>query len=77
MRNDECVIYIVTKGGAVQRYVKDDRGWTQKSSKGIIRRMSAEQLLSHILPPLSKEDKRGVRIIVKRRKKKVKKKSKK
>ena len=72
MRNDECVIYLITKGGAVQRYVRDKKGWTQKSSKGIIRRMTAEQLLSHLLPPLLKENNRGVRVIVERRKRKRK-----
>ena len=52
MRNAECVIYISTKRGATQTYVREKDGWTQTSSRGIVRRLSAEQLLSHLLPPL-------------------------
>ena len=53
MKNDECTIYMTTKNGSTQIYRKDSKGWTQTSSKGIVRRMTAEQLLSHILPPLA------------------------
>jgi len=28
-------------------------GWTQTTAKGVVRPMTAEQLLSHILPPLA------------------------
>lgn len=52
MRNAECVIYISTTHGAKQTYVREKDGWTQTSSRGIVRRLSAEQLLSHLLPPL-------------------------
>ncbi len=54
MKNEECVIYIVSKTGKVlQSYRRMKDGWTQTSSKGIVRHCSAEQLLSHILPPLA------------------------
>ncbi len=52
MKNTECVIYITTKRGWTQSYVKENNGWTQTGPNGIIRRLSAEQLLSHLLPPL-------------------------
>jgi hypothetical protein len=52
MRNAECVIYISTTHGATQTYVREKDGWTQTSSRGVVRRLSAEQLLSHLLPPL-------------------------
>ena len=68
MKNDECVIYITTKGDSVQVYRKDKLGWTQKSSKGITRRMTAEQFLSHLLPALTLEYKGKVKIVVKRKK---------
>jgi len=42
MKNIECTIYITTK-----------HGWTQTSPNGIVRPLSAEQLLSHVLPPLA------------------------
>jgi len=71
MKNKECIIYITTKHGSTQVYRKDKKGWTQKSSKGIIRRMTAEQLLSHLLPPLAAKNKRKVTIRVERRKKNI------
>jgi hypothetical protein len=53
MKNTECTIYITTKNGSTQIYRKGKNDWTQTSSKGIVRPLSAEQLLSHILPPLA------------------------
>ncbi len=52
MKNTECVIYITTKRGYTQIYRKDNNIWTQTSPNGIVRKMTAEQLLSHLLPPL-------------------------
>jgi hypothetical protein len=37
----------------VQKYRKEKEGWFQTSSNGTVRPCSAEQLLSHILPPLA------------------------
>jgi len=53
MKNTECTIYIMTKHGSTQSYRKGKNGWIQTSSNGIVRPLSAEQLLSHILPPLA------------------------
>ena len=53
MKNDECTIYMTTKRGTTQIYHKGKDGWTQTSSKGTVRPMTAEQLLSHILPVLA------------------------
>jgi hypothetical protein len=53
MKNADCVIYITTKRGWVQTYRKENNGWTQTCPNGIVRRLSAEQLLSHLLPPLA------------------------
>jgi hypothetical protein len=52
VKNTECVIYITTKRGWTQSYVKENNGWTQTGPNGMVRRLSAEQLLSHLLPPL-------------------------
>jgi hypothetical protein len=52
MKNSECVIYISTRRGWTQTYVKEKDGWTQTGPNGVVRRLSAEQLLSHLLPPL-------------------------
>jgi hypothetical protein len=54
MRNDECTIYFTTKKGkVVQSFRKDKEGWKETSSKGIVRPCTAEQFISHILPPLA------------------------
>jgi len=53
MKNDECTIYIITKNGVKQSFRKGKDGWIQTSSKGIVRNCTAEQVLSHILPPLA------------------------
>ncbi|NMB78733.1 MAG: hypothetical protein GYA23_06515 [Methanomicrobiales archaeon] len=54
MRNDECIIRFLNKDGKVlQSFQKDREGWFQVSSRGIVRRCTAEQTLSHLLPPLA------------------------
>ena len=53
MKNDDCTIYIITKNGSKQSFRKGKDGWMQTSSKGIVRRCTAEQVLAHILPPLT------------------------
>lgn len=64
MKNSEVIIYLCTKNTR-QVIKKDKQGWKMKSSRGIIRRMTAEQLLSHLLPPLAGKSK--CRVIVKKR----------
>ena len=53
MKNSECTIYISTRRGSTQIYRKVGDVWTQTTAKGVVRPMTAEQLLSHILPPLA------------------------
>lgn len=53
MKNSECTIYITSKHGWIQKYRKGKDGWIQTSSNGAERSLSAEQLLSHILPLLA------------------------
>lgn len=53
VKNTECTIYITTKHGRTWRYHKEKNGWTQTGPTGIVHPLSAEQLLSHILPPLA------------------------
>lgn len=53
MKNSECTILIMFKDQWLQRYRKEKKGWMQISSNGTVRACSAEQLLSHILPPLA------------------------
>jgi len=52
VRNDEVIIKFLNKEGRVlQSFQRDKDGWFETSSKGIVRRCTAEQTLSHILPP--------------------------
>lgn len=37
----------------MQSFQRDKEGWFETSSKGIVRRCTAEQTLSHLLPPLA------------------------
>ena len=55
MKNDECIIYVYNnKDRMMQSYQKIGDTWTQTTqSNGRIRTMTAEQLLSHLLPPLA------------------------
>ncbi len=53
MKNSECTIYIMSKHGWIQKYRKGKDGWIQTSSYGAVHSLSAEQLLSHILPLLA------------------------
>ena len=53
MKNSGCTIYISTRRGSTQTYRKVGDVWTQTTAKGVVRSMTAEQLLSHILPPLA------------------------
>lgn len=64
MRNSECTIYITTRRGRAWKYRRDKDGWTQTGPTGTVRPVSAEQLLSHILPPLAAGNRSHVSIQV-------------
>ncbi|MFA4843430.1 MAG: hypothetical protein WC632_00575 [Candidatus Margulisiibacteriota bacterium] len=67
MKNSECVINFITSGGKVQSWRKKKAHWEQTSSRGIVRKATAEQVLSHLLPYLAiKNKKRYVTLEVKR-----------
>jgi len=68
MKNDECVIYFITKNGSKQIWYKDKSGWKQKSGRGIIRNVTAEQFLSHLLPALTSDYRNKVWIVVEKKK---------
>jgi len=72
MKNNECTIYLISKSGWKQVYEKKKDYWTQKTN-GMVRKMTAEQLLSHILPVIAwnKEGikyRKGFRLVVKNKK---------
>jgi len=64
MKNDECTIYITLPSEWKQTYKKVDGQWTQ-TTNGIIRKITAEQLLSHMLPLMIEGHKRATIKVVK------------
>jgi len=66
MRNSDYVIHITTKHGRTWTYLKDNQGWTKTGPVGQLHRLSAEQFLSHLLPPLA-ADQPGLSVKVERR----------
>jgi hypothetical protein len=67
MKNTDCVIYITTKRGRTWSYLKEINGWTQTGPTGIVHRLSVEQLLSHLLPPLVADNSGHLSVRVERR----------
>ena len=52
LKNDSYVIYIGTKN-FTEKYYKDKKGWLKISAKGNKFRMTAEQVLNHLLPAVA------------------------
>jgi hypothetical protein len=52
LTNDSYVISMGTKN-FTETYFKDEKGWVKVSAKGNKFRMTAEQLLNHLLPAIS------------------------
>lgn len=52
LTNDSYTIYIGTKN-FTEKYFKDENGWHKISAKGKEFRMTAEQVLNHLLPAIS------------------------
>lgn len=71
MKNTDYVIHITTKRGLTWSHLKEDDGWTRTGPNGRVHRLSAEQLLSHLLPPLA-ADQPDLKVRVERRSDQVK-----
>jgi len=66
MKNSECEIHIVNKkGDSVQIYLKRKNIWMQIACD-VVREVTAEQMLSHILPILEEGYKGPYKIVVRR-----------
>jgi hypothetical protein len=52
LTNDSYVIVIGTKN-FTERYCRDQDGWMKVSARGRTFRMTAEQVLNHVLPALA------------------------
>lgn len=46
-----CVVFQGTR--VVERYYRDEEGWLKVSNRGRMFRMTAEQVLNHLLPALA------------------------
>jgi hypothetical protein len=47
------VIIIRSKTGKTERYYRDEDGWLKVSMRGRTFRMTAEQVLNHVLPAIA------------------------
>ena len=52
LTNDNYIITMGTKN-FTEKYFRDENGWVKISAKGNKFRMTAEQLLNHLLPAIS------------------------
>ncbi len=52
LKNESYVILMGTKN-FTERYFKDKKGWVKISAKGKEFRMTAEQVLNHLLPAVA------------------------
>ncbi|MBP9699744.1 hypothetical protein KBD71_00515 [Candidatus Woesebacteria bacterium] len=52
LKNDSYVIWMGTKN-FTEKYYKDEIGWVKISAKGKEFRMTAEQVLNHLLPAVA------------------------
>jgi hypothetical protein len=52
LTNDSYTILMGTKN-FTERYYRDKKGWLKVAARGKIFRMTAEQVLNHLLPALS------------------------
>ena len=52
LTNDSYVIYIGTKN-FTEKYYRDKNGWVKISARGKEFRMTAEQVLNHLLPAIA------------------------
>lgn len=52
LKNDSYVIYMGTKN-FTEKYFKDKDGWLKISATGKVFRMTAEQVLNHLMPAIA------------------------
>lgn len=52
LKNESYVIYLSTKN-FTEKYFKDKKGWLKISARGRQFRMTAEQVLNHLLPAIA------------------------
>ncbi len=65
-RDAACAIYTTNQPGSPWSQLKKNSGWTRTGPNGRVRRLSAEQLRSHLLPLLG-ADQPGLSVRAERR----------
>ncbi len=50
---NDSYVSITSKGGKTERYFRDEAGWLKVSMRGRTFRMTAEQVLNHLLPAVA------------------------
>ncbi len=50
LTNDSYVVVLGSRSGRTERYYRDATGWLKESMRGRRFRMTAEQVLNHLLP---------------------------
>ena len=63
LTNDSFWLVLVGKG-TTERYYRDKAGWLKISAQGRVFRMTAEQVLNHLLPALAFGDQKGLTVEV-------------
>ncbi len=63
MRNKDYIIHIITKNGHAWIYLKKGDHWERVGPTGRVHRLTAEQFLSHFLPPLA-GDQPGISVMI-------------
>ncbi|MCW4045073.1 MAG: hypothetical protein NWE94_06105 [Candidatus Bathyarchaeota archaeon] len=53
MKNSECTIYILYKDRWIQKFRKEEDNWKEYTRKNTVHPCTAEQVISHLLPPLA------------------------
>ncbi len=65
MRKTNDSYCVVFEGKRIaERYYRDTSGWVKVSSRGRVFRMTAEQVLNHVLPALAFGDRMGLKVTV-------------
>ena len=65
MKNTDYIVYMTTRRGRTWKYLKDETGWKQIGPEGQIHRMTAEQVLNHLLPAFANIKPLTVKVVYK------------
>ena len=64
MKNDECTIYIMKSEKCINKFRKDEAGWSLTIATGRVFPCTCEQMVSHLLPALAFGSRKGITVNV-------------